>query len=133
MASLNDARVQELLSGPDCTVLSTINEDGSILSVVVWISLEDGVLAVNGAEGRRWPANLDRNPQISAVVYPGDNPYEYVTVNGTASRAGDGDDDAHIDRLARLYTGAETFGGRAPGQVRIKYVIDPAQVRHQTQ
>src|ERR1700761_5797815 len=109
MASLSDARVQELLSGPHCAVLSTINQDGSIHSAVAWISLEDGELAVNSAEGRHWPGNLDSNPQISAVVFPPDNPYEYVAVHGTATRAGDGDDDAHINRLAKTYVDQDEY------------------------
>ena len=133
MSSLSDARVQELLSGPACAVLSTINEDGSIHSAVAWISLEDDVLAVNSAEGRHWPGNLERNPQISAVVFPPDNPYEYVAVHGTATRADDGDADDHTNRLAKTYLGKDEYPFRQPGEVRVKYVVEPAQVRYQKQ
>jgi PPOX class probable F420-dependent enzyme len=132
MASLNDDGVQALLGAPNCAVISTKNADGSMHSAVVWISLEDGELAVNSAEGRRWPTNLERDPQITAVVYPDGNPYEYVEIRGTAAgtRA---DADAHIDRLAKKYTDSDTFGGNGPGDVRVKYVITPTRVRHQTQ
>jgi PPOX class probable F420-dependent enzyme len=131
-STLNDDAVRALLEGPHCAVISTLNADGSILSTVAWISLEDGELAVNSAEGRRWPTNLDRDPHITALVYPADNPYEYVEVQGTATGTNQDADD-HIDRLAKTYTGADSFGGRNDGDVRKKYVITPSRVRHQTQ
>src|SRR5947209_8775407 len=104
MPSLNDDAVKALLTAPHCAVISTLNEDGSILSTVAWISLEDGELAVNSAEGRQWPANLDRDPHVTAVIYDGANPYEYVEVQGTATGTRDDADD-HIDRLAQAYIG----------------------------
>jgi PPOX class probable F420-dependent enzyme len=133
MASLNDTDVKALFEAPNVAVISTKNPDGSILSAVVWISLEDGVLAVNSAEGRQWPTNLDREGTATVLVYPPDNPYEFVAIRGTASRATDGDDDAHIDRLAKKYIGQDTYPWRQPSEARVKYVISPAHVRHMKQ
>jgi len=113
-------------------VISTLNSDGSILSTVAWISLEDGELAVNSAEGRRWPGNLDRDPHITALVYDPSNPYEYVEVQGTAAGTGQDADD-HIDRLAQAYIGQDKYPFRASGEVRKKYMITPDRVRHQKQ
>ena len=130
MASLNDNEVKALFEAPNYAVISTKNPDGSILSTMVWISLEDGVLAVNSAEGRQWPANLDRDATVTVLVYPSGNPYEFATVRGHASRATDGDEDAHIDRLAKKYVGQDTYPFRQPGEVRVKYVIAPDHVRY---
>jgi PPOX class probable F420-dependent enzyme len=130
MTSLNDTEVKALFDAPNYAVISTKNPDGSILSTVVWISLEDGVLAVNSSEGRQWPANLDRDGTVTVLVYPSDNPYEFATVRGSATRATDGDDDAQIDRLAKKYIGQDTYPFRQPGEVRIKYVIAPDNVRY---
>jgi PPOX class probable F420-dependent enzyme len=132
MATLNDDAVQALLGAPHCAVISTHNDDGSILSTVAWISLENGELAVNSAEGRQWPANLDRDPQVTALVYPADNPYEYVEIQGTAAGTHDDADD-HIDRLTQKYTGRDKYPFRGPDEVRKKYVITPTRVRHQKQ
>ncbi|MFZ1995298.1 MAG: PPOX class F420-dependent oxidoreductase [Solirubrobacteraceae bacterium] len=132
MASLNDGVVQELLAAPHCAVISTHNPDGSILSTVAWISMEDGELAVNSAEGRQWPANLDRDARVTALVYPADNPYEYVEIQGTASGTHDDADD-HIDRLTQKYMGQDKYPFRGPGEVRKKFVITPTRVRHQKQ
>ncbi len=132
MATLNDDAVRALLQASHCAVISTLNEDGTILDAVVWISLEDGELAVNSAEGRAWPANLDRDPRVTVLVYDQSNPYEYVEIRGTAAADRDGAD-AHINRLAKAYIGQDEYPFRQPGEVRVKYVIDPAKVRYQKQ
>ncbi len=128
MASLNDPAVGELLRGPNSAIISTHNEDGSILSAVAWISLEDGQLAVNTAEGRQWPTNLDRDPQVTALVYNQSNPYEYVEIRGTASGTREDADD-HIDRLSHVYIGQD-YPYKSAGEVRRKYVISPHRVRY---
>jgi PPOX class probable F420-dependent enzyme len=132
MASLTDSEVSALLGAPNFATVSTRNEDGSILSAVAWISLEDGVLAVNSAEGRRWPANLERDPTITILAYRNDNPYEYVEVRGTARGSRDDADD-HINRLAKAYIDEDEYPFRADGEVRVKYVIEPDVVRYQKQ
>jgi PPOX class probable F420-dependent enzyme len=133
MASLTDDGVKALLEAPNFAVISTINPDGSILSTVVWFGFEDGVLAVNSSEGRQWPANLDRDGTVTLLVAPADNPYEFVAIRGQASRAGDGDDDAQIDRLAKRYLNQATYPFRQPGEVRVKYVIAPDRVTYTNQ
>jgi PPOX class probable F420-dependent enzyme len=132
MDSLNDDAVKALLEAPNCAVISTLNPDGSIHSTVAWISLEDGELAVNSAAGRRWPANLDRDPRVNAVVYAAGNPYEFVEIRGTAA-GGVADADDHINRLTKKYMGQDEYPFRAPGEVRRKYVIGPERVRYQKQ
>ncbi len=129
MASLNDPAVTQLLYGPHHAVISTHNQDGSILSTVAWISLEDGELAVNTAEGRQWPTNLERDARVTALVYDSNNPYEFVEIRGTASGTHDDADD-HIDRLSQAYIGQEKYPYRSPDEVRRKYVIAPDRVRY---
>jgi PPOX class probable F420-dependent enzyme len=132
VASLDDPGVRAVLEPPNYAVVSTLREDGSILSAVVWISLEDGVLAVNSARGRHWPTNLERDPRVTVIVYPGDNPYDYVEVRGTATGTREDADD-HIDRLAKKYINQDKYPFRQPGEERVKYVITPNRVRHQKQ
>ena len=123
---------RELLDSKNHAVVSTLNENGSIHSTVVWVNLEDGVLAVNSAVGRKWPSNLERDPRITVTVYDESNPYEYVEIRGTASGTTDGAD-AHIDRLAKKYLDADSYPFRQPGEQRIKFVVDADRVRHQKQ
>lgn len=132
MASLSDPGVQALLDKNNHAVVSTLNEDGSIHSTVVWVSVEDGRLAVNSAVGRKWPTNLERQPTITVLVYDEDNPYDYVEVRGTARGTTEGADD-HIDRLAKKYLDADSYPFRQAGEQRITYLVEPSLVRHQKQ
>src|SRR5579875_3138491 len=122
VASIDDAPVRALLQAPNHAVVSTYNEDGSILSTVAWVSLDDGGLAVNSSEGRRWPSNLDRDPRVTLLVYDQSNPYEFVEIRGTAAGSREDADD-HIDRLAKKYIGQDKYPFRQDGEVRVKYTI----------
>ena len=132
MANLNDAAVQGLFTKPNHAVVSTLDEDGSIRSAVVWVSADDGELAVNSAVGRRWPSNLERDPRVNVLVYDADNPFEYVEVRGQAHGTIDGADE-HIDKLAKKYIDADSYPFRQEGEQRIKYVVTPDVIRHQKQ
>jgi PPOX class probable F420-dependent enzyme len=129
MASLEDPGVRDLLEKPNHAVISTLEPDGSVHSAVVWLSLEDGAVAVNSAVGRRWPTNLQRDPRTTVVVWELENPYRYVEIRGAATATREGADE-HIDALAKKYTGADVFEGRQAGEERIKFVIAPVRVRY---
>ena len=132
MANLNDSEVRALLEAANHAVVSTLTDNGGIESAVVWVSLEGDELAVNSARGRKWPTNLERDPHVTLLVYPPDNPYEYVEIRGTATGSRDDADD-HIDRLAKKYLDADEYPARQPGEERIKYTVKPDVVRYQKQ
>jgi PPOX class probable F420-dependent enzyme len=132
MTTLQDSGVAALLDQPNYAVIATNNTDGSIHTAVVWADVIDGKLAVNSAAGRKWPTNLERNPQVSVLIYDQGNPYDYVEVRGEAKGTTDGADD-HIDRLAKKYLDKDSYPFRQPGEQRITYTIEPSLVRHQKQ
>jgi len=132
MSTLNDSEVSKLLSEPNYAVVSTLNADGSILSTIVWISADDGTVAVNSARGRRWPTNLERDPRITALVYEAGNPYNYVEIRGTVQASTEGADE-HINALSKKYINQDEYPFRQPGEQRIKFVIEPEHIRHQKQ
>ncbi|MBV8221589.1 MAG: PPOX class F420-dependent oxidoreductase [Solirubrobacterales bacterium] len=132
MATLNDSEVRKLLSERNHGVISTLNPDGSVLSTIAWVSGENGTIALNSAKGRRWPANLERDPRVTVLVYEEGNPYNYVEIRGKAKATTEGADE-HIDALAKKYLGEDKYPFRRPGEQRIKFVIEPEHVRHQKQ
>jgi PPOX class probable F420-dependent enzyme len=132
MANLTDQAVRELLEQPNCAVISTLNADGSILDTVAWINTENGSVAVNSAKGRKWPANLERDPRVTVLVYESGNPYNYVEIRGRATATTEGADE-HINALTKKYIGQDEYPFRQPGEERIKFVIAPDHVRHQKQ
>jgi PPOX class probable F420-dependent enzyme len=127
--TLNDPGVRQLLTNPNYAVVSTRNPDGSLHSTIVWISAEDGTVAVNSAVGRLWPTNLLRDPQVAVLVFESGNPYHFLEIRGASTPDWDHADE-HIDALAKKYTGQDEYPYRRPGEERIKFVITPAHIRH---
>lgn len=128
MSELTDPEVQALLSAPNHAVLSTQNGDGSILSTVVWVGYNDGELFVNSALGRRWPANLDRDPHATLVVMDAQNPYCFVEVRGTVASSTERGLDG-INWLSHKYLGSD-YPYLTPGEQRVTFVVEPTRVRY---
>lgn len=81
--------------------IATIDPDGAPHQAVVWYRLDGDELVLNSADGRRWPANLRRDPRIHFSVEDG---YRYVQARGLVVA----DDDqaiaqADIAEMARRY------------------------------
>lgn len=132
MSTLDEPGVRTLLERPNHAVVSTLNEDGTVHSTVVWVDVEDGRLALNSAVGRTWPTNLERDPRITVLVYDEDNPYDYVEVRGTVASSTDGAD-GHIDRLAKKYLDVDRYPLHQEGEQRISFFVETASVRHRKQ
>ena len=129
MTTIEDPQVARLLREPNHAVITTFLPNGSVHGTVVWVDVLDGRIALNTAVGRVWPNNLERDPRITLVVYDQGNPYEYVEVRGRATGRTEGAD-AHIDRLAKKYLGADTYPFRQEGEQRISYLVDAERIRH---
>src|SRR3954464_280506 len=126
-----DGRARELIDGKNFVTLATEREDGSTHLTVIWGGLEDGRIAINSAEGRTWPENVRRNPEVSLVVVNGENPYEYVSVRGRVVEDTHDGADEHIDQLAKKYLGKDEYPFRQPGEQRVKLAVEPEKVRFQ--
>jgi PPOX class probable F420-dependent enzyme len=120
-----DTRSEELLEAKNFAQVGTIRADGSPHVTPVWVDLKDGLVWLNSAEGRAWPANLRRDQRVSLNVQNLENPYEYVEIRGrVAEFTGEGADE-HIDSLAKKYLGEDTYPLRKPGEQRVIIKISP--------
>src|SRR3712207_2629531 len=102
MAQLTEAQAG-FLENPFVGIVTTLREDGSPHSTVVWVEALDGDVAFNTATGRAKPRHLERDPRVSLVVLDPQNEFRWLAVTGTAEMTFDGADE-QIDRLARKYT-----------------------------
>ena len=126
-----ERKTLDLLSQPNFAHLSSHRADGTIHSVVVWIDVrDDGRIFVNSAEGRVWPANVDRDPRVTVSVHNRNNPYEFASITGRVIDRDTETGDADIDALALKYMGAETYPFRKEGEVRVTFTIEPERVTH---
>jgi len=76
---LHDPAIRAFLERPRFATLSTVNADGAPFSAVVWYALEGDRILFNSARGRRWPANLRRDPRVALMIEEG---YNYVQLVG---------------------------------------------------
>jgi len=89
------------LDAPRFAVIATLDQDGWPHQAVVWYRLEGDEIVLNSADGRRWPANLRRDPRIHFSVEDG---YRYVQARGSV-RVEDAQPIAQADiaEMARRY------------------------------
>ena len=123
-----EEQARRLLEGKNFANVSTLRADGSVHSVFVWIHAEGEQVVLNSAKGRAWPRNVERDPRVTILVADQADPYTYVQVRGRVTRSVEGDEArAHIEELSQKYTG-HAYNGFAPGEVRVKYWVEPDRV-----
>jgi PPOX class probable F420-dependent enzyme len=124
LADLTDAQ-KRFLDEPFVGVASTIRDDGSPHSTVVWVDQEDGYVEFNTARGRAKPRYLERDPRATVTVVDPQNPYRWMSVTGHAELVDEGAD-RHIDRLAKKYLGKDEYPWDKDGRVTVR--ITPEKV-----
>jgi len=131
-ATTLDPKARELLRQPNFCAVSTIGDDGTPNSAVVWCDVDDeDRVILNSAEGRKWPAAIRRDPRVTLLVVNHENPYEYAEIKGRMVDADHEEADADIDRLAKKYLDEDTYPFRQPGEQRVTFRIKPERVRIQ--
>jgi PPOX class probable F420-dependent enzyme len=129
MSTRIEGRAEELLRGRNFAHVGTLRADGSVQVSPTWVDVQDGQVALNTAEGRAWPRNLERDPRITLEVQNFENPYEYLEIRGrVAERTHDGADE-HIDLLAKKYLDVDNYPMRQPGDQRVIIRVEPDYVK----
>lgn len=124
--------VRDFLAADRFAVIGTIGADGTPHQAVAWYALEGDVVVVNSAEGRRWPADLRRDPRVSIMVADG---YRWVALGGRVEIDDDqGRAQADIAAMARRYHADEPekaedlIANRFRPQHRISFRLRPETV-----
>ena len=99
---------QAWIDGNAFATIATVLPNGYPQQSVVWVERDGDDLLVSTVKGRRKHLNMERDPKVSVLVYPKDNPYSYVEIRGTVSMTEEGGREL-IDRLAQRYMGAERY------------------------
>lgn len=121
-------RVRTFLSEPNFATIATLDPDGSPRQAVIWFTLDGDALIINSAIGRRWPANLLRDPRIAISVADRHDGYRWVGLNGRVTVIRDQPAaQADIAAMARRYHADEPgkaealISGRFENQERISF------------
>ena len=127
MAKLKEKQRRFLDENPFVGTVTTLREDGSPHSTIVWVDVENGKVSFNTASGRAKPRHLEHDPRASLLVVDPNDAFRWVAVNGPVQMTEEGAD-AQIDKLAKKYIGQDEYPWRNPQEQRIKVLIDPERV-----
>jgi PPOX class probable F420-dependent enzyme len=127
MAKLEGKAREFLDESPYVGVATTLREDGSPHSTIVWVDVEGDKVSFNTARGRLKPKNLERDPRASLLMVDPNDSYRWVAVSGPAELTEEGAD-AQIDKLAKKYLGKDEYPWRNPAETRVKVLIEPEKV-----
>src|SRR6266545_4864264 len=120
---------RDLFDKKSFAMLATVGADGSPQVTPVWFDYDGTHIRFNTARGRVKEKNLGRNPKIALAIMDPDNPYRYVQVRGRIAEVTEAGADAHIDALAKKYTGKDRYANHKPGEVRVIYKVAPERVQ----
>ncbi len=126
MATLNEKH-RKFLEEPFVGTVTTLRDDGSPHSTIVWVDVEDGKVSFNTARGRAKSKHLERDPRASLLMVDPNNSHKWVAVSGPAQLTEEGAD-AQIDKLAKKYLGKDKYPWRNPEETRVKVLIEPEKV-----
>ena len=127
MAKLEEKPRKFLDENPYVGVATTLREDGSPHSTIVWVDVEGDKVSFNTALGRAKPKHLEHDPRASVLMVDPNNSYKWVAVSGPAEVTEEGAD-AQIDKLAKKYLGKDEYPWRNPEETRVKVLIEPEKV-----
>ncbi len=120
-------RVRAMLEAPNIAHLATLMPDGAPQVSPVWVDTDGSNVLVNTAAGRIKWNNVRRDPRVAIDVTERDNPYQMVTIRGRVIELREEGANAHIDKLAKKYTGRDSYGVK-PDEHRVVLVIRPETV-----
>jgi PPOX class probable F420-dependent enzyme len=121
------AAERAFLENPFVGVITDLRPDGSPHSTVVWVDVDDDGVSFNTAWPRAKPRYLEADPRVSLTVLDPTDPFRWISITGTATLVDEGAND-QIDRLAKKYTGADSFGGHKPEETRVSVRIAPTKI-----
>jgi PPOX class probable F420-dependent enzyme len=127
MPKLEEKPRKFLDESPNVGVVTTLREDGSPHSTIVWVDVEDGKVSFNTARGRAKSRHLERDPRASLLMVDPNNAWKWVAVSGPAELTEEGAD-AQIDKLAKKYLDKDEYPWRKPEETRVKVLIEPEKV-----
>jgi PPOX class probable F420-dependent enzyme len=127
MAKLEEKPRKFLDDSPYVGVVTTLREDGSPHSTIVWVDVEGDKVSFNTALGRAKPKHLEHDPRASLLMVDPNDAFKWVAVSGPVEMTQDGAD-AQIDKLAKKYLGKDEYPWRNPEETRVKVLIKPEKV-----
>lgn len=111
--------------------LASLDADGHPNVTPVWVELDGDDIVINTALGRAKARNLANDARVAVSIVDPDDDLGVVAVRGMVTGFTTVGADEVIDRLAKKYTGADSFPNRREGEVRVTVHITPDRISMQ--
>ncbi|QNP75157.1 PPOX class F420-dependent oxidoreductase [Streptomyces roseirectus] len=105
-AELSDELKAYLDDSKVFATVATLAADGRPHLTVVWIKRDGNDLVFSTTVDRAQGRNIARDPRVTVMVNPPENPYTYAEIRGTATLTPDPDKDL-VAELSLKYTGQD--------------------------
>jgi PPOX class probable F420-dependent enzyme len=117
----------DLIEQPNPASLATTLPDGTPQVTPIWFSYDQGYILFNSAAGRLKDRAMRTNPYVAFTIIDPNNIYRYLAIRGPVVEITEEGARAHINFLAKRYTGADQYPGPAE-EVRVIYKVAPEHV-----
>ena len=94
----------------------------------MWVDHDADMILMNTAIGRVKQRNIARDPRVSIAIVDLDNPYDRLVIHGRVIDQTEQGAEAHIDKLAKKYTGASKYQKASADEKRIILKIEPLRI-----
>ncbi|GGI08006.1 TIGR03618 family F420-dependent PPOX class oxidoreductase [Egicoccus halophilus] len=101
-------KVHAYATAKNFAALTTLFEDGTPQTQVMWVDADADHLLINTEVHRQKFRNVSRDPRVTVLIWDAENPYRYVEVRGRVVEVVHGQPARdHIDACARRYVGRD--------------------------
>jgi PPOX class probable F420-dependent enzyme len=100
--------IRAFLGADRFVAIATTDDDGAPRQAVAWYRLDGDTIVLNSRVGRRWPANLVRDPRVALAIGDESDGYRWVGLTGRVEAIRDQPTaQADIAEMARRYHAAD--------------------------
>ena len=128
MATKLSQQAMKMIEGRNFGHIGTLLPDGSPHVTPVWIDREADLVLLNTAMGRVKQKNTLRDQRVSISILDQDNPYDRIVIQGRVVSQTNEGAEAHIDKLAKKYTGANKYQRSSPAERRVIIKVEPLRI-----
>jgi PPOX class probable F420-dependent enzyme len=128
MATKLTVEAIRLIDARNIAHLATLMPDGSPQVTPVWVDREGDLILVNTAVGRVKQRNCARDGRVALSIASQGDPYDKIIIRGRVVAQTSQGAEAHIDKLAKKYTGAAKYQKSRPDEIRTIIKIEPIAV-----
>ena len=119
---------RELASGKNFAAVTTVLPSGRLQTQILWVAIENDMVAINTETHRRRYKNLQQDPRITVLIRDENDPYRYAEIRGRVERTEVSDRSrAQLDELAQKYFGSDYPADNIKSERVLLYVTPERQ------